>query len=1304
MDLRGIRPGRSNSSSEDTYRNKLNILTRALEYLDSHVDPARAPCLFVSMATSPEVERARRALGGAVQDPSLPIPPLDMLAVSVLVIRLISSLGPLSILNSQDSSSMVAPRLSKVPPSSVVWVAHLSEVLGNMAAWKRDVLCSLVRLLRRLSLASPKCTAESLSVILAPVLFRPEKLRFTHGPSRITGASVYCLQSLIQNYEALFNAQAPEDERSREKREQIMSTLIVKKPTAQKMCNPISTLPGIHRRQSNSYASSPCSSSGSEFLSPEHNGVEPWKPSGTLFGGSLGSSGFRGEIARRSLSSQSEASNVSARGDKIDLESIRMRQIELQDRRHYGEEFAEKKTPWRPPGLHSKANQKDHKSRRVWNPAKSTASDSRTSKHCPSSASTGSLRTPTSKNPHVGGLCGKSTGESVGLLRMEDINSVFEIPLPEGDVQDTMMSISQPDDACFVAATSTEVPFVRQTSLQGVKSGCSVSNGSKMHENDKTVGSVVVGDGMKAVPAGSVVVGDGMEAVPAGSAVLSDGMEAVPAGSVVLSDGMEAVPAGSVVLSDGMKAVPAGSAVVDDGMKAVPAGSVVLGDGMEAVPAGSAVLGVGMKAVPAGSAVLSDGMEAVPAGSVVLSDGMEAVPAGSVVLSDGMEAVPAGSVVLSDGMEAVPAGSVVLSDGMKAVPAGSVVLSDGMEAVPAGSAVVCDGMKAVPAGSAVVCDGMKAVPAGSAVLGDGMEAVPAGSVVAEDGLPVSQPTILPGKAAAPPPPPLPGKAAAPPPPPLPGKAAAPPPPPLPGKAAAPPPPPLPGKAAAPPPPPLPGKAAAPPPPPLPGKAAAPPPPPLPGKAAAPPPPPLPGKAAAPPPPPLPGKAAAPPPPPLPGKGSGAPPPPPLPGKVSRPPPPPLPPATRGSATDKSKPSVIPQNKIKLKQLHWDKLKVTEENTVWRRPSEEGELINFDELENMFQILEVKTNAKRASKAQEVLFVDQKRAYTVSIELSGIRKPFVEIKDALMNADDSSLTVDNLHALSRSIPEKRELRDIEEYLQGTHIKYRGMSDPRRLGIVERYFAEIKDVPQLEDRIKCMLFARTAESTIEKVEEQQKLVLEACHEMKHCTPFLKLLQAVLELGNHLNRGSHRGDAAGFKLDALLKLADIKAVDKKTSLLQFVICQLRKQDPTIDSLVDGMTHIKGASTVQLTAVESMIGEIRQGLKMISASIERAKEKISDNGSEMFISSMEEFFRSSQGTLSSQEEGQKNVLRELEDVTRYYGESFVKSDPMKTIRIVQEFLVCFGKSLELVHDKDAKSQKSSPQKRNVCTVNVTC
>lgn len=167
-------------------------------------------------------------------------------------------------------------------------------------------------------------------------------------------------------------------------------------------------------------------------------------------------------------------------------------------------------------------------------------------------------------------------------------------------------------------------------------------------------------------------------------------------------------------------------------------------------------------------------------------------------------------------------------------------------------------------------------------------------------------------------------------------------------------------------------------------------------------------------------------------------------------------------------------RLKLKQLHWDKLKATGEDTVWRkRPRHGRPHIDFTELESLFQILETTSVAvtQKAARPEEIRLVEHRRAHNICIELSGIRKPFPEIKAALLAMDDSALSVEQLLALSRAVPDDSERQQIDAYLAGAHPRHRGVCDPARLGTVERYFVEIKDVPRLGERIQCLLFSRT-----------------------------------------------------------------------------------------------------------------------------------------------------------------------------------------------------------------------------------------
>jgi len=58
-----------------------------------------------------------------------------------------------------------------------------------------------------------------------------------------------------------------------------------------------------------------------------------------------------------------------------------------------------------------------------------------------------------------------------------------------------------------------------------------------------------------------------------------------------------------------------------------------------------------------------------------------------------------------------------------------------------------------------------------------------------------------------------------------------------------------------------------------------------------------------------------------------------------------------------------------------------------------------------------------------------------------------------------------------------------------------------------------------------------------------------------------------------------SAGFKLDTLLKLADVKGTDRKTSLLHFVLQQLLKEEnASVGTLATQLKSIRPAANLQV------------------------------------------------------------------------------------------------------------------------------
>lgn len=115
--------------------------------------------------------------------------------------------------------------------------------------------------------------------------------------------------------------------------------------------------------------------------------------------------------------------------------------------------------------------------------------------------------------------------------------------------------------------------------------------------------------------------------------------------------------------------------------------------------------------------------------------------------------------------------------------------------------------------------------------------------------------------------------------------------------------------------------------------------------------------------------------------------------------------------------------------------------------------------------------------------------------------------------------------------------------------------------------------------------------------------ACKDLKESRTFRKLLEVVLKTGNCLNMGTYRGDAQAFKLDSLLKLADVKGVDNKTTLLHFVIQEINKSESA------NLARLAGKDAANNNPPLSPEATGSPNISDFSASLEAAMKSSSEN-----------------------------------------------------------------------------------------------
>ncbi|XP_057778158.1 formin-like protein 11 [Salvia miltiorrhiza] len=429
---------------------------------------------------------------------------------------------------------------------------------------------------------------------------------------------------------------------------------------------------------------------------------------------------------------------------------------------------------------------------------------------------------------------------------------------------------------------------------------------------------------------------------------------------------------------------------------------------------------------------------------------------------------------------------------------------------------------------------------------------------------------------------------------------------------------------------------------------------------------------------LPAPSSAPPPPPPPPPGVPPPPcPPPLSNGNGKAPPPPPPPLGKDG-------SPLP----KLKPLHWDKVRAApNRSTVWDKMRSSS--FEFDEemIESLFgynlqnSMKNEEAKSKTPSPSKHVL--EPKRLHNITILSKALNVTSEQVCGALIRGE--GLSLQDLEALSKMVPTKEEEAKLASY----------KGDVLELGSAEKLVKAMIQIPFAFARIEAMLYRETFEDEVLHLKKSFSILEEACKELRSSRLFLKLLEAVLKTGNRMNIGTIRGGAKAFKLDALLKLSDVKGTDGKTTLLHFVVQEMIRSEGVRVSesimgkigqrgknedkeegyrrmgldLVSGLTtelcNAKKTATIDLDVLASSVANLREGMGRVQSLARRE----AGGG---FGASMRAFLVDGERKLRELQGDEDRVLLHVREITEYFHGDVSKdeSNPLRIFVIVRDFL----------------------------------
>ncbi|KAF9620990.1 hypothetical protein IFM89_015812 [Coptis chinensis] len=335
-------------------------------------------------------------------------------------------------------------------------------------------------------------------------------------------------------------------------------------------------------------------------------------------------------------------------------------------------------------------------------------------------------------------------------------------------------------------------------------------------------------------------------------------------------------------------------------------------------------------------------------------------------------------------------------------------------------------------------------------------------------------------------------------------------------------------------------------------------------------------------------------------------------------------------------------------------------------------------------------AKNKSPSPKKHIIEPKRLQNMTILLKALNATPEQVCDALMQGE--GLSLQQLEALVKMVPTKEEETKLSNY-QGDIIE---------LVSAEKLVRAMLNVPFAFPRIEAMLYRDTFEDEVIHLRKSFAMLEEACKELRSSRLFLKLLEAVLKTGNRMNIGTIRGGARAFKLDALLKLADVKGTDGKTTLLHFVVQEMIRSEGIRESeipmknnyqrtktktpehreeeyirvgldLVSGLSaelcNVKKTATIDLDVIASSVSNLSDGMFKLQHLV---PDNLSTEYNCHFVQSMRTFLKYAEKIIKELQKDEDRVLLHVREITEYFHGHVSEDEvnPLRIFVIVRDFL----------------------------------
>nr|XP_056711789.1 FH2 domain-containing protein 1 [Euleptes europaea] len=411
----------------------------------------------------------------------------------------------------------------------------------------------------------------------------------------------------------------------------------------------------------------------------------------------------------------------------------------------------------------------------------------------------------------------------------------------------------------------------------------------------------------------------------------------------------------------------------------------------------------------------------------------------------------------------------------------------------------------------------------------------------------------------------------------------------------------------------------------------------------------------PPPPPLP-------PPPCPStEAAGVPPPPPPPPPVlSRPP---LPQVVNGHGHQ--------SKKKRIRNFFWKTIpeeQVRGKTNIWTIGAKQSYQIDTKTIEEFFgqqeeaARLDARHRSLRRSfkdAKQEINILDAKRSMNIGIFLKQFKKSFGSIIEDFHSGRSDLYSSETLRELLKLLPETEEVKKLKDF----------SGDVSKLCQADSFMYLLIQVPNYSLRIEAMMLKKEFSPSCTSLQKDMTIIRKATKELMCCEELHSILHLVLQAGNIMNAGGCAGNAVGFKLSSLLKLADTKANRPGMNLLHFVVLEAQKKDKVLLTFSEKLQHVQEAARIPLDNLEAELNSLSSKTKSLKENIRKDPE---------LFRQMEGFFQFAVKEIKELEQWKRDLLKEANALMDFLCEDKETVKLEECFQIFRDFCLRFNKAVK--------------------------